>query len=62
MKKILIGIPCLFGAWHTKEAIESVVNYPDVTLLLIDNGAEESVKNVIANYERLTKILEDLCK
>ncbi len=48
--KYLIGIPCLYGAGHTKEAIESVVNKPGVDLLLIDNGAEPSVKEVLNSY------------
>lgn len=46
--KILVGIPCLFGAVHTKESIESVINESDV--LLIDNGADQSVKDVISKY------------
>lgn len=49
--RYLIGIPCLYGAEHTKEAIESVVNKENVSLLLIDNGAEESVKKVINSYK-----------
>jgi hypothetical protein len=48
--KYLVGIPCLYGAGHTKEAIESVVNKPGVDLLLIDNGAEQSVKDVLHSY------------
>jgi GT2 family glycosyltransferase len=48
--KYLVGIPCLYGAGHTKEAIESVVNKPGVDLLLIDNGAEQSVKEVLHSY------------
>ena len=47
----LVGIPCLYGAGHTKEAIESVVNKPNVDVILIDNGAEEAVKEVINSYK-----------
>lgn len=47
--KILVVIPCLYGVDHTREAIESVINKPDVDLLLIDNGAEQSVKQVIVD-------------
>jgi hypothetical protein len=50
--KILVGIPCLFGAEHTKQAIESVINKQDVDVLLIDNGAEQSVKQVLAYYKQ----------
>ena len=48
--KILLGIPCLYGAGHTKEAIESVIDKPGVVLLLIDNGAEHDVKELIGSY------------
>lgn len=46
--KILVGIPCLFGSVHTKESIDSVINEAEV--LLIDNRAEQSVKDVISSY------------
>lgn len=49
--RYMIGIPCLLGAGHTKEAIESVVNHPDTFVLLIDNGAEQAVKDVLGEYE-----------
>lgn len=49
MKKALIGIPCLYGEHHTRLAIESVVN-ENIDLLLVDNGAENSVKSVINYY------------
>lgn len=45
---ILVGIPCLFGSIHTKQSIDSVIN--DAEVLLIDNGAEQSVKDVISGY------------
>lgn len=61
--KILVSIPCLYGPEHTQEAIESVVNKPDVDLLLIDNGAEESVKKVIIdsakNNLNITQIISN---
>lgn len=43
--KYLVGIPCLYGAAHTKEAIDSAKLGADV--LCIDNGAEEGVRKVI---------------
>ncbi len=48
--KILCSIPCLFGPIHTKEAIDSVYGKESVDVLLIDNGAEESIKNLFPNY------------
>lgn len=48
--KFLITIPCLFGAEHTEECIKSVVYQKDTDLYLIDNGAEQSVKDVINKY------------
>jgi GT2 family glycosyltransferase len=48
--KILVVIPCLYGAEHTREAIDSVVHQNNVDVLLIDNGAERSVKDLINSY------------
>ena len=48
-KRLLIAIPFLYGAEHSRLAIESVVNN-DLDLLLIDNGAANDVKAVINNY------------
>lgn len=47
--KTLVGIPCLYGYEHTYKAIESVVNH-DCTVLLIDNGAEPSVSELLTFY------------
>lgn len=44
--KILLSIPCLFGPDHTEKAIRSV-EVEGVELLLVDNGAEESVGDVL---------------
>lgn len=52
-----VGIPCLLGAGHTKEAIESVVHHPDTFVLLIDNGAEQVVKDVLGEYEEFDNVL-----
>ena len=52
MSKILLSIPCLFGVEHTRECIESIAFKKDIDVHLIDNGAEESVKNLLADYER----------
>jgi hypothetical protein len=49
--RILLSIPCLYGAEHTDEAIRSVVSEKDVDLFLIDNGAEDGVKKVLNKYE-----------
>lgn len=46
----LVGIPCLFGATHTRMSIESVANIEGVDVLLIDNGAEQSVKDIIKEF------------
>jgi GT2 family glycosyltransferase len=47
--KILVGIPCLFGHVHTKQAIDSVINESDV--LIIDNGSEQLIKDLILGYK-----------
>lgn len=54
--KILIGIPCLYGYDHTEDAIKSVVFHPDVSLLLIDNGAESDIKRLIKEYSSLGNV------
>ncbi len=55
--KILIAIPCLTGAVHVKEAIDSVINKEDVNVLLCDNGAEQDVKDVINSYARVKGVM-----
>jgi len=55
--KCLVGIPCLYGPGHTKEAIESVANKKDTAVLLIDNGAERSVKELINNYAKKENVI-----
>lgn len=47
--RILIGIPCLYNAEATRQCIESVV-HKDVSIILMDNGAEQNVKNVLSQY------------
>ena len=47
--RILVSIPCYLGESHTDKAIQSVINSD---LLLIDNGSEPAVKEVIKKYER----------
>ena len=53
--RILIAIPFLFGAEHSKLCIESVIN-SECDLLLIDNGAEQSVKNVLNFYHSRSNV------
>lgn len=52
--KTLVGIPCLYGYEHTKAAIDSVVNH-NCDVLLIDNGAEESVGRLLMDYNNKHK-------
>lgn len=55
--KIIVSIPMLYGSSHCKAAIESVIGRPDVDVLIGDNGADQDVKDLIANYDCL-KIVE----
>lgn len=55
--KLLVGIPMIYGPSHCKAAIDSVIGKPDVDLLLLDNGAEKEVSELIASYDCL-KIIE----
>lgn len=54
--KILVGIPCLYGAEHTEQAIKSVLQNESVHLILIDNGADAKVKEVIKKYDKRTDV------
>lgn len=54
--RILLGIPCLYGGKMCDEAIASVVNKEYVSVLLIDNGAETDVKQVIEKYAQLPNV------
>ena len=47
---ILCGIPLLYNAETCRKAINSVVGECDV--LLIENGATEDVKQVVADFEK----------
>lgn len=53
--KYLIGIPCLYGAGHTIEAIRSVIHANDTDLILIDNGAERDVSEVLVKFAAQNK-------
>lgn len=49
-EKILVAIPCLTGAIHVKECIDSVIGKENVDVLICDNGATQEVKDVISSY------------
>lgn len=51
MKKYLIGIPVLYNSIVTKKAIDSVIKKENIDILIIDNGAEIDVKDVIYSYK-----------
>ncbi len=53
MGKILIGIPMLYGPEHCRECLESVIYKKDVDVLVIDNGAEKRVKDMLLDYVHL---------
>ena len=48
--RFLLGMPCLYNAGLTRKSIESVCNERDVDLLLVDNGAEQGVKDVLYEF------------
>ena len=50
--KILVGIPCYRNTHVTKLSIDSVINQKDIDILLIDNGAEEPVKELLKTYQQ----------
>lgn len=48
--KILVGIPVLTGPEHTREAIESVLDYSGADLLIIDNGSGLDMKEMLSRF------------
>lgn len=55
--KILIGIPCLYNGEVCKEAIQSILNRVDITVLILDNGADQEVKTVIENFKEYPNVI-----
>ena len=56
--RILVGIPCLYHHDLCKRAIDSVYGKPNVDILLVDNGAEKTVSELIQSYDCLKIINE----
>lgn len=52
--KILVAIPCLYGQAHTLEAINSIIAADGI--LLIDNGAEPAVKEIINSFDKYSNV------
>ncbi len=48
--KILVSIPCLYGAEYVRESINSIAYEKNVDVLLIDNGADAGTKFVIHSF------------
>lgn len=56
MSRYLVGIPCLHGVEHTREAIESAFHFQS-DVLVIDNGASEGVKGIIKSFGDRIKVI-----
>lgn len=48
--KILVGIPVLYGPQHCREAIESVIDNENVTVLVIDNGSGPDMIDMLSSF------------
>ena len=48
--KILVGIPVLYGPKHCREAIESVIDNENVTVLVIDNGSGPDMIDMLSSF------------
>lgn len=48
--KVLVGIPVLYGPQHCREAIESVIDNENVTVLVIDNGSGPDMINMLSSF------------
>jgi GT2 family glycosyltransferase len=58
-KRYLIGIPVLYNACVTKTAIDSVIDKENVDVLIIDNGADQDVKDLIYSYGHKISIISN---
>lgn len=54
--RILVAIPCLYNAPVCYEAINSVLNRRGIDVLLMDNGAEQDVKDVLEKFKEYTNV------
>lgn len=48
--KVLVGIPVLYGPQHCREAIESVIDNENVTVLVIDNGSGPDMIDMLSSF------------
>ncbi len=55
--KILIAIPIIKNAIVAREAINQVINKDGVEVLLLDNGADEDVKQMLKEYENTKNVI-----
>lgn len=49
-ERILIGIPCIVNPHVIKETVQAILYKPNVHIILIDNGADHDVKDLLAHY------------
>lgn len=54
--KILLCIPIIKGAEIAKEAINQVINRDNVHVILLDNGADEDVKNMLYQFREVNNV------
>lgn len=56
MSKILISVPCLYNADCCSQSIQSVLNRHGIDLLLMDNGSDQNVKNVLEKFKEYDNV------
>jgi len=54
--KILLGVPVLYNSHVVRECLNTIINRPNIDIICLDNGAEQSVKDVIQEYGGLDQL------
>lgn len=57
MNKVLIAVPCLYNADVCYQSIQSVLNRVDINILILDNGADQDVKDVIEKFKKYPNVI-----
>jgi len=51
-ERILICIPCIVNPHVIKECVQSILYKPNVHIILLDNGADQDVKDLLLGYAK----------
>lgn len=55
-ERILVCIPCIVNPHVIKECVQSILYKPDVHIILLDNGADQDVKDLLSEYAKYENV------